>query len=119
MFYKGLCVSMEINGLKLVVNIFYVVFWVIMSITFFILYSKGNQFTENFKEATNIVGKKVLLHPTRDGDLVVDDARITLKPALDATSSIFKLSGYATVISIIAAVFTAVIGLIETLNYFS
>lgn len=110
---------MEINNYKFAVSILNVVFWVIMSIIFFILYRKGNQFTENFEESINILGKEVLLFPTQDGEYVMNDARITLKPALDATSSIFKLSEYATIISIIAAVFTAVIGMIETLNNFS
>lgn len=110
---------MEINNVEFVLRIFNVIFWIIMSFAFFILYSKGNQFAKSFTESTNIVGKEVLLHPTRDGDYVMNDARITLKPALDATSSIFKLSGYATIISIIAAVFTVFIGVMETFNYFT
>ena len=86
-----------------------------MAIAFFILYNKGKEFTKDFEKAIDVKGKEVLIHQTSSGP-VINDARITLIPVFDAMSSIFKLTEYATIISIIAAIVTFITELLKIFN---
>jgi hypothetical protein len=98
-----------------IVSIVNVVFWAIMALAFFILYSKGKEFTKVYEKEIDPIGKTVLMHPTQDGP-VVDDAILKLQPVFKVIKSIFKLSEYAMFISVVAAIITVVIGLTEFFN---
>ncbi|MCZ3364893.1 MULTISPECIES: hypothetical protein [Methanobacterium] len=97
------------------ISIFNVIFWIIIAIAFYILYNKGKEFTKDFENAKNPLGKEALIHQTSSGP-VIDDARIKLMSVFDAMSSIFKLTEYATIISIIAAIVTFITELLKIFN---
>jgi len=84
----------------MMVSIFNTIFWAIMTIAFYKLYKKGNEFTKDFEKAIDIKGKRVSIRNENNG-LVVNDARDTLKQVFDILHSIFKLSECLTIISFI------------------